>query len=836
MMPLPVPRLDDRSYSDLMADALAALDKKCPEWTDHSPSDPGITLLELFAFLTENMLYRLNRVPSKQYVTLLNLVGVTMRPPSAAAIELTFTRSGTDRDEIAIPQGTQVGSGDASVVFTVTKAVTLPKDAASVVTPALHCEQIDGELIAIGTGAPRQSASVARPPIIAPPGDELHIVVGIERAPHEESGELPTRGIGDKAFALWRRVDSFADATAEMGAYCVDLAAGRVQFGDGIHGAIPPLGREIRAWYRRGGGRAGNVAAGTLTVLKSPPLKLSVTNAARAIGGSDGETAQETIRRGPLELTSMRCAVTARDFERVALMGGGIARAHAFAQAQFWRHADPGIVEIVLVPSIDVSKLSDGGVTAAAMVEHRREELRDRTEKLISGRQPLGVRVAVGWTKVRSVSVTAHVVVTRGEDGEALAARLRQRLNALLSPLGDEPFGRTLRASDAYEALLAEPGVRYADRLRFSIGETPSRGVNDLVADPHQPRCWFAAAADALYRSLDDGDSWENVLAIEGDVPQFVRRHLDKPGLMALGALRGSAGVIHLSFDCGETWTRTAALFNCEISDAAWITRNARPLLLIATKEGLFQFQPGAGTGPASIAVDKTNDAKGYYGVTATTLSSGLICVAVAARERGGLHLSAAGGVSDSFHGTGLAGKDIRTLKMHRFNARDYLWAAIRAEAGEPGEGATRIELRGSGIDDPGGWTPFNIGWQGGSCEDLAFVGGTVFAGSNRGGTLTLDSAAASPRWQAVRLDAGLPIRDKDRLLEVCGSVAAAPAASGPIVMAGGPLGVFRSLDGGAHFALVSATEFTERVPLPPRWLYCASTHSLTLVSEESEG
>jgi hypothetical protein len=840
-MPLPVPKLDDRSFSQLVADALAVIDRTCPEWTERSASDPGVTLLEAFAFLTENMLYRLNRVPSKQYITLLNLVGVQVRPPAAAAVQLTFTRTGENTDEIEIPLGTQVATGDASVVFTVTQAATLTKGTQSVNAPALHCEQIDGELAGTGTGAPGQSVRVKRPPIIAPSGDGLDIVVGIEAKPEELSDGVPTRGTADKAYVIWQPVDTFADATPEMRAYTVDRAEGLIVFPPALEGAVPlaqvpASGREIRVWYRRGGGRAGNVAAGTLSVIKDPPLKVAVTNADRASGGDNGETPGQTVARGPLELTSMRCAVTARDFERIALAAGGVARARAYARAQLWRHADPGIVQILIVPTVDVNALPDAGVTAAVMKDYRREELRLRVAKLIDDKSPIGVQTAVDWTKVLPVSVSGRVVITRGEDTGVIGARLQRRLNALFSPFRDYPFGRAMRASDVYEAMLAEPGVRYVDQLKFTIIEAPDTNVNDLIRDPHQPRCWFAAASRALYRTLDDGDSWSIVFLKDGDTPQFVRRHPDKPGLLALGASRGTGGAIHLSLDCGETWTDTAAAFDCEITDATWIVRGANPLLLIATKEGLFQFQPGAGTGPAPISVDKNSDSRGYYAVVAATLSSGIVTVAVAARASGSVFLSPAGGTSDSFHSIGLAGKDIRTLRTQRYNARDYLWAAVRAEAGEPGEGTFRIELRATGADDPDGWKPFNIGWQGGSCQDLAFVEGTVFAGSNRAGTLVLDVTVAAPRWQAARLDAGLPIRDKDRLLEVCAAIAAAPGLPGATVMAGGPVGVFRSTDGGNRFSLSSATEYTERVPLPPNWLYCAGTHSLTILPEENEG
>ena len=74
-MPLQLPNLDDRRYNDLMAEALALIPTYSPEWTNYNPSDPGITLVELFAYLTEMLLYRLNRVTdadTRKFLKLLN--------------------------------------------------------------------------------------------------------------------------------------------------------------------------------------------------------------------------------------------------------------------------------------------------------------------------------------------------------------------------------------------------------------------------------------------------------------------------------------------------------------------------------------------------------------------------------------------------------------------------------------------------------------------------------------------------------------------------------------------------------------------------------------------
>jgi|SRR5271166_794896 len=74
-MPLQLPNLDDRRYNDLVAEALARIPIYCPEWTNHNPSDPGITLVELFAYLTDMLLYRLNRVTDDNKRKFLKLLG-----------------------------------------------------------------------------------------------------------------------------------------------------------------------------------------------------------------------------------------------------------------------------------------------------------------------------------------------------------------------------------------------------------------------------------------------------------------------------------------------------------------------------------------------------------------------------------------------------------------------------------------------------------------------------------------------------------------------------------------------------------------------------------------
>jgi predicted phage baseplate assembly protein len=83
-MPIPLPDLDDRTWADLMAELRSQLPRTAPGWTDHNPSDPGITLLELQAWISELLMYRLGRVPASTRRAFLRHFGMEPRPPAVA--------------------------------------------------------------------------------------------------------------------------------------------------------------------------------------------------------------------------------------------------------------------------------------------------------------------------------------------------------------------------------------------------------------------------------------------------------------------------------------------------------------------------------------------------------------------------------------------------------------------------------------------------------------------------------------------------------------------------------------------------------------------------------
>jgi predicted phage baseplate assembly protein len=128
-MSLPVPDLDDRRFQDLVDEAKRLVQQRCPEWTDHNVSDPGVTLIETFAFMTDQLLFRLNRVPDRNYIKFLEMIGVRLFAPVAARVPATFWLSAPRPDTVRVTGGTEVATvrteTEEAVVFTVNEDLAI---------------------------------------------------------------------------------------------------------------------------------------------------------------------------------------------------------------------------------------------------------------------------------------------------------------------------------------------------------------------------------------------------------------------------------------------------------------------------------------------------------------------------------------------------------------------------------------------------------------------------------------------------------------------------------------------------------------------------------------
>ena len=109
-MSLQTPNLDDRKFQDIVSEARSKIPLYCPSWTDYNLSDPGITIIELFAWMVDMLLYRLNRVPEKNYIKFMDMIGIRLEPPKSAKVDVTFHLSAPQPEQVTIPQGTEIAT------------------------------------------------------------------------------------------------------------------------------------------------------------------------------------------------------------------------------------------------------------------------------------------------------------------------------------------------------------------------------------------------------------------------------------------------------------------------------------------------------------------------------------------------------------------------------------------------------------------------------------------------------------------------------------------------------------------------------------------------------
>jgi predicted phage baseplate assembly protein len=111
-MPLPDIQLDNRSYNDLVNELKRRIPAYTPQWTDFNESDPGIALIEMFSWLADILIYRINQIPDKAYIKFLQMIGIQLALPAPAQAYLTFTV--TSQNPVLVRGGTRVQASGAS--------------------------------------------------------------------------------------------------------------------------------------------------------------------------------------------------------------------------------------------------------------------------------------------------------------------------------------------------------------------------------------------------------------------------------------------------------------------------------------------------------------------------------------------------------------------------------------------------------------------------------------------------------------------------------------------------------------------------------------------------
>ena len=338
-----------RDYDSLIADLKSLVNLRTENaWTGEDPNDLGTVILESFAYMGDILSYYIDRVANELSVetaarrqTLVNLgllFGYRVSGPTPATIDVTFENISTEN--ISIPIGTQVlatlqyGTYN-EVYFETTESATslTPGD-----TVTLTC--LEGKTV--NTDKPNLISETTNKP--------LPVNLGNSTGRANQVLSLFDSGVVDNSvtvyvgqnasFTPWKFVDTLLEwgPTSYVFTTSIDeYGVTSVIFGDGVNGAIPPVGQAISALYKTSLGIAGNIAANTVeevtflpgNTLKAAVSYLSVTNASKSYGGADGDDLTQIRNKVKAAIATRKRAVTLSDYENLTLLVPQVGRAKA---------------------------------------------------------------------------------------------------------------------------------------------------------------------------------------------------------------------------------------------------------------------------------------------------------------------------------------------------------------------------------------------------------------------------------------------------------------------------------------------------------------------------
>ena len=467
-MPIPLPNLDNRTFENLVDEMRALIPRYAPDWTDHNLSDPGMTLIDLFAWLAEAMIYRLNRIPQGSEARFLELLGAGFRSARPATATLVVTAS-----ELAAPltivRGTPLIArtdrpGDATV-FEATQALQLSPQTPGGTLSVRQTQPISTEVLGISSGEPYQFFAVLRPHMAFDPQAVEHLPLQVTVA-----GEQ------------WQYQENLLESSTTARHFTLEPRLSAIRFGDGLLGRIPPAGAEILISYLSTQGFAGNITAATEMIFDHKSSKLSVEIQAALQAGTNFSMvtqAETTDGRDPTSLSEARLealdilkqrwrAITAADFELLAknIPTYSIARAKCVAERDLTA-GDPdtartGHVSIIVVPDTTEEQPTPPADCLAAIAD------------LLDERRLITCRHHVLGPQYTAVRISADIVRNPQIGADSVRANINKKLVDFFHPLTGGPpesnqkgwpFGRDVYISEVYHILEDTEGVDYVNAV-----------------------------------------------------------------------------------------------------------------------------------------------------------------------------------------------------------------------------------------------------------------------------------------------------------------------------------------------------------------------------------
>ena len=287
----------------------------------------------------------------------------------------------------------------------------------------------------------------------------------------------------------WTEITDFDASTSKDKHYTINHAKGEIIFGDGVHGAIPPKGKNnIRvSTYRSGGGEIGNVKANSINqILSSKFRQVKVINKAPAVGGKEAESLEQVIAQAKKDLKVRYRAVTSEDYERLALATPAVRVARAKAlplyNPCFPYVKYPGAVTVVIIPYT----LPDSGIKKPIASVNFRCMVYNHLKKS----RLLTTNLFVIPPEYVQVSVKTKVNIKPKSDPSRVKSDIKTALTQFLNPIyggsgkNGWPFGRDVLKSEVYQTISNISGVSCVESLNLNIEQGCAKKVCDNLKIP----------------------------------------------------------------------------------------------------------------------------------------------------------------------------------------------------------------------------------------------------------------------------------------------------------------------------------------------------------------
>jgi Baseplate J-like protein len=268
----------------------------------------------------------------------------------------------------------------------------------------------------------------------------------------------------------WHEADSLAGLQPDDRVFITQTdhdAKTKIIFGNGRKGARPPTGLEnIRAVYRTGIGKPGNVKAGQVSQLTTRPLGVKeVINPRPASGGADRESCDQARQNAPLAILALDRLVSVRDYADFSRTFAGIGKASAAALSDGRRR----LVHVTIAGADDIPIDPTSDLYRNLLVALR---------NFGDPHQP----VELEMRELLSLVISANVRVLPDYEWESVAPQIRE---ALLDAFGfsRREFGQDVTPSEVISAIQRVRGVEYVDLdLLTSIDAATLQKLIDLIA------------------------------------------------------------------------------------------------------------------------------------------------------------------------------------------------------------------------------------------------------------------------------------------------------------------------------------------------------------------